>query len=105
MLYDERFHDDPALMVLLEAGEPEIDKVICPNDLSKTRVEMRKKLKVDIRQMQRLDPTKTKKYTVDSQMDAWYESYVKIKAAHPSVKPTGDTSKITQTHHEQHAAK
>ena len=62
------------------AGYDKGGKVITKNVLGKTQAEVKEKLKTAIEESQKLDPTRTGQYTVQTWVTLWYEVF-KPKAA------------------------
>ena len=59
--------------------DPVTGKQIFKNVLGKTQSEVKQKLAKALADNQKLDFTKTGKYTVGSWMDVWFENYAKVK--------------------------
>ena len=57
-------------------------KVITKNVLGKTQAEVKEKLKTAIEESQKLDPTRTGQYTVQTWVTLWYEVFIK-----PQIRP------------------
>lgn len=66
---------------------PETGKQIFKNVLGKTQAEVKEKLKKALEQNQKIDFTRTGKYTVEQWMDEWFENVCKIK-----VRPSSHTA-------------
>ena len=57
------------------AGYDKGGKVITKNVLEKTQAEVKEKLKTAIEESQKLDPTRTGQYTVQTWVALWYEVF------------------------------
>ena len=64
------------------AGYDKDGKVITKNVLGKTQAEVKEKLKTAIEESQKLDPTRTGQYTVQTWVTLWYEVFIK-----PQIRP------------------
>ena len=64
------------------AGYDKGGKVITKNVLGKTQAEVKEKLKTAIEESQKLDPTRTGQYTVQTWVTLWYEVFIK-----PQIRP------------------
>ncbi len=64
------------------AGYDKDGKVITKNVLGKTQAEVKEKLKTVIEESQKLDPTRTGQYTVQTWVTLWYEVFIK-----PQIRP------------------
>ena len=64
------------------AGYDKDGKVITKNVLGKTQAEVKEKLKTAIEESQKLDPTRTGQYTVQTWVALWYEVFIK-----PQIRP------------------
>ena len=64
------------------AGYDKDGKVITKNVLGKTQAEVKEKLKAAIEESQKLDPTRTGQYTVQTWVTLWYEVFIK-----PQIRP------------------
>ena len=61
------------------AGRDDYGKVIYKNVLGKTQAEVKEKLKKAIAENEKIDITKTDKFTVGQWMDIWFEDYCTLK--------------------------
>ena len=64
------------------SGYDKDGKVITKNVLGKTQAEVKEKLKTAIEESQKLDPTRTGQYTVQTWVTLWYEVFIK-----PQIRP------------------
>ena len=64
------------------SGYDKDGKVITKNVLGKTQAEVKEKLKTAIEESQKLDPTRTGQYTVQTWVALWYEVFIK-----PQIRP------------------
>ena len=63
------------------AGYDKDGKVITKNVLGKTQAEVKEKLKAAIEESQKLDPTRTGQYTVQTWVTLWYEVFINRRSA------------------------
>ena len=59
--------------------DPETGKQIFKNVLGKTQAEVKEKLKRAMEEAQKVDITRTGKYTVETWMEEWFENVCKLK--------------------------